>query len=106
MNNDGYITLNIHPEVSTVTFQAAIGGSQLPDIATREATTTVRVHDGDTVAIGGLISQQDVKNIQKVPILGDLPFFGNLFRDVNVTHNRDEIVIFLKVSIQKDEPSA
>lgn len=106
VNNDGYITLNIHPEVSTVTFRTGIGGAQLPDISTREATTTVRVHDGDVVAIGGLISQQDVKNIQKVPILGDLPFFGNLFRDVNTTHNRDEIVIFLKVSIQKDKPSA
>lgn len=105
INNDGFITLNIHPEVSTVTFTTGLGGSQLPDIATREATTTVRVHDGDTVAIGGLISSQDIKNIQKVPILGDLPFFGNLFRDVNTTHNRDEIVIFLKVSIQKDQPA-
>jgi type II secretory pathway component GspD/PulD (secretin) len=106
VNNDGYITLNIHPEVSTLTFKTGIGGAQLPDISTREVTTTVRVHDGDTVAIGGLISQQDVKNIQKVPILGDLPFFGNLFRDVNTTHSRDEIVIFLKVSIQKDKPGA
>lgn len=104
VNNDGYITLNIHPEVSTVTFAPSLGGSVLPDISTREVTTTVRVHDGDTVAIGGLISEQDVKNIQKVPILGDLPFFGALFRDTSHTHNRDEIVIFLKVSVQKDTP--
>ena len=102
VNNDGYITLNIHPEVSTVTFVTGIGGSQLPDISKREATTTLRVKDGDTIAIGGLISDQDVKNINKVPFLGDLPFFGQLFRDTSHTHNRNEVVIFVKVSIQKD----
>ncbi len=102
VNNDGYVTLNIHPEVSSVTFRVGIGGAQLPDISSREATTTLRVKDGDTIAIGGLISQQDVKSIQKVPILGDLPFFGQLFRDTQVTHNRNEVVIFIKVSIAKD----
>ncbi len=102
VNNDGYVTLNVHPEVSSVTFQAGIGGAQLPNISSREATTTLRVKDGETIAIGGLISQQDVKNIQKVPLLGDLPFFGQLFRDTQVTHNRNEVVIFIKVSIAKD----
>ena len=102
INNDGYVTMNIHPEVSTPTFKPSIGGAVLPDISTREATTTVRVKDGDTIAIGGLISQQDVKNITKVPFFGDLPFFGQLFRDSQTTHNRNEIVIFVKVSIQKD----
>ncbi len=102
VNNDGYITLNIHPEVSTVTFLTGLGGSQLPNISKREATTTLRVKDGDTIAIGGLINAQDVKNINKVPFLGDLPFLGQLFRDTSITHNRTEIVIFVKVSIQKD----
>ncbi len=102
INNDGYVTMNIHPEVSTPTFKPSIGGAVLPDISTREATTTVRVKDGDTIAIGGLISQQDVKNITKVPFLGDLPFFGQLFRDSQTSHNRNEIVIFVKVSVQKD----
>ena len=74
VNNDGYVTLNVHPEVSLVTLATAgAGGGQLPQISTREATTTVRVKDGDTIAIGGLISEQDIKNIQKVPLLGDLP---------------------------------
>lgn len=102
VNNDGYVTLNVHPEVSSVTFGVGIGGAQLPNISSREATTTLRVKDGETIAIGGLISQQDVKSIQKVPLLGDLPFFGQLFRDTQVTHNRNEIVIFIKVSIAKD----
>ena len=104
VNNDGYVTINIHPEVSSVTFRPSIGGATLPDISTREATTTLRVKDGETIAIGGLISDQDIKNINKVPILGDLPFFGQLFRDTQHTHNHTEVVIFIKVSIQKDQP--
>ena len=102
VNNDGYVTMNIHPEVSTPTFKPSIGGAVLPDISTREATTTLRVKDGDTIAIGGLISDQDIKNVSKVPFLGDLPFFGQLFRDSQTSHARNEIVIFVKVSIQKD----
>ena len=102
VNNDGYITVNIHPEVSSVIFQNSIGGATLPDITTREATTTLRVRDGETIAIGGLISDTDIKNINKVPILGDLPFFGQLFRDTQHRHQHNEVVIFIKVSIQKD----
>lgn len=103
VNNDGYITLNIHPEVSTITGYLAVpGGGSLPQVSTREATTTVRVKDGDTIAIGGLISENDIKSIQKVPILGDLPFIGGLFKDTSHTHRRDEVVIFVKVSVSKD----
>ena len=101
-NGDGYVTLNVHPEVSTPTFKPSFGGALLPQIATREATTTLHVKDGETIAIGGLISQQDIKNVTKVPFLGDLPFFGQLFRDTQTTHNRNEVIIFIKVSIQKD----
>lgn len=102
VNNDGYVTMNIHPEVSTPTFKPSIGGAVLPDISTREATTTLRVKDGETIAIGGLISEQDIKNVTRVPFLSDLPFFGQLFRDTQKSHTRNEIVIFVKVSIQKD----
>ncbi len=102
VNNDGYITVNIHPEVSSVIFRPSIGGATLPDITTREATTTLRVRDGETIAIGGLISDTDIKNINKVPILGDLPFFGQLFRDTQHTRNHNEVVIFIKVAVQKD----
>jgi type II secretory pathway component GspD/PulD (secretin) len=103
VNNDGYITLNIHPEVSTVSGYLPVpGGGSLPQVANREANTTVRVKDGDTIAIGGLINEDDIKNVNKVPFLGDLPFFGQLFRDTKHTHHRNELVIFVKVSIMKD----
>jgi type II secretory pathway component GspD/PulD (secretin) len=103
VSNDGYVTVNLHPEVSTISSWLAVpGGGQLPQISSREASTTVRVKDGDYIAIGGLINEQDVKTIQKVPGLGDIPFFGSLFRDTQNTHQRDEIVIFVKVSIAKN----
>ena len=103
VDNDGYITMNIHPEVSLVTLSSAgAGGVQTPDVRVREATTTVRVKDGSVLAIGGLINDQVVKDVQKVPILGDIPFFGALFRDTKKTHTRDQIMIFIKVSVQKD----
>lgn len=103
VSDDGYITLNIHPEVSTISGYLSVpGGGQLPQISSREATTTVRVKDGDTIAIGGLISDSDIKNVRKVPFFGDLPFFGNLFRDSSTTHKRNEVMIFVKVSVMKD----
>jgi type II secretory pathway component GspD/PulD (secretin) len=102
-DSDGYITLNIHPEVSSISqWVTNPAGGQLPDIATRYADTTVRVKDGDTIAIGGLIQENDLINIQKVPILGDLPFFGALFRDNKINKNKDEVVFFLKTSVMKN----
>lgn len=102
-NNDGYITMNVHPEVSLVTLTTpGAGGVQTPNVRVREATTTVRVKDGETLIISGLINDQDVHTIQKVPLLGDIPFFGQLFRNTHLQHTHDQVVIFLKVSIQKD----
>lgn len=103
INNDGYITMNLHPEVSLVTLSTpGAGGVQVPDVRVREATTTVRVKDGDTLVISGLINDQDIKTVQKVPILGDLPFFGQLFRNTQRQHTHDQVMIFIKVSIQKE----
>ena len=103
VNNDGYITMNVHPEVSLVTLSApGAGGVQTPLISTREATTTVRVHDGDTFIISGLINDQDVKSVSKVPLLGDIPFFGQLFRNTRNQRQHDQVTIFIKVTVQKE----
>ena len=103
VNNDGYITMNVHPEVSLVTLSTpGAGGVQTPDVRVREATTTVRVKDGETLVISGLINDQDIKTVQKVPLLGDIPFFGQLFRNTERQHTHDQVMIFIKVSIQKD----
>ena len=103
VNNDGYITMNVHPEVSLVTLSPpAAGGVQTPQIQIREATTTMRVKDGDTLVISGLINDQDVKSVSKVPFLGDIPFFGQLFRDTKRQRTHDQVTVLIKVSIQKE----
>ncbi len=97
---DGTITLYVHPEVSVISgFLSPGGGIALPQIATRFVDTTIRVKDGETIAIGGLIRESDITNIQKVPLLGDLPFFGQLFRRTEKNKSRSEIVVFITARV-------
>ncbi|MBV9849793.1 MAG: type II secretion system protein GspD [Armatimonadetes bacterium] len=103
VNNDGYVTINLHPEVSTYTLTATTGGAQLPNIATREATTTLRVRDGDIIALGGLAQNSEAKTSNQVPLLSDIPILGNLFRRDTTSRERRELVIFIRVSIAKDQ---
>lgn len=102
--NDGTdITLNIHPEVSVINdFLDLGGGIVLPQIGRRFADSTIRVKDGQTIAIGGLIRDDEIKNFRKVPLLGDIPFFGQLFRHRSITKERSEVVIFITAKIIKD----
>lgn len=99
---DGTVTLYVHPEVSVISGFLTAGGVSLPQIASRYVDTTIRVKDGETIAIGGLIRESDITNIQKVPLLGDLPFFGQLFRRTEKNKTRSEIVIFITSRILKD----
>jgi general secretion pathway protein D len=99
VNTDGMVTLKVNPVVSTVT--AFVGPEQLPQTASREANSTIRVHDGDTVAIGGLIRDEDRQTLSKVPILGDLPLVGQLFRNNNHDRKRTDVTIFLTTHLMK-----
>lgn len=95
VNDDGNITLRVHPVVSTV---SAISNG-LPQTSAREAETIVRVKDGDTIVIGGLIRDDDVKAMSKIPFLGDLPILGYLFKNEYRDHRRSEVMVFLTIKI-------
>ena len=100
---DGEIELMVHPEVSLIkNFIQLPGGVSLPQIATRFVDTMVRIKDGETIAIGGLLSEQDTVNMQKLPGLGDLPFFGKLFQNKEKTKTRTELMVFITSRIVKD----
>ena len=100
---DGTITLYVHPEVSAVSTYLNLGnGITLPQISTRFVDTTIRVKDGETVGIGGLIREDDIKNIQKVPLLGDIPFFGRLFQSRDTRKLRSEVIVFITSRLLKD----
>ncbi len=102
VHEDNSITLQIKPEVSVITgFLEVPGGGRLPQLARRNADTTIRVANGETVVIGGLIREADIKTIQKVPLLGDLPFLGYLFRRTSTSRDKSEIVITLTVRVME-----
>ena len=90
--NDGdYITLTLHPSVNSI---AAISAAGVPNIQTRDTTTTVGLRDGQTMVIAGLIEDLDSRSVQKIPFLGDLPLIGRaLFTYQNVQKTRNELIV-------------
>ena len=92
INADGYITVRIRPEVSSVTgFRGQ--ANDLPVVSTRQAETTVRLKDGSSVVIGGLLNEEKTTGYTKVPLLGDIPWLGALFRHENTTTAKRDLVI-------------
>jgi type II secretory pathway component GspD/PulD (secretin) len=103
-NPDGTINLKINPEVGNfLQLETQSNGITLPRISRRTVQTAVRLNDGETLVIGGLMNETDVQSIRKVPLLGDLPILGQLFRRESHEKEHSELVILLKASIQKDQ---
>jgi general secretion pathway protein D len=94
------IQLRVHPIVSSVNGTPSADG--LFNSLSREAETIVRVKSGETVVIGGLLQDQDTKTLTKVPILGDIPLIGQLFRNHSTEHIRQEVVVFVTPHLVKD----
>ena len=72
-----------------------IGGIEAPIFSTRRADTYVTVRDGETVIIGGLITARESEGETKVPLVGDIPLLGNLFRSTSVNSTKTELLIVL-----------
>ncbi len=90
---NGEITTRVAPEVSNITELDLQTG--LPVLSTRRADTTVRVKDGETIAIGGLTLNQEQNTDSKIPLLGDIPLVGNLFRSKKKSLVQTELVVFV-----------
>jgi len=91
------VLLEVSPEVSSLDFAngVSIGGLTIPALRTRRTTTIVTVMDGGVLAIGGLISSEQSKSVDKIPILGDLPIIGQLFRHDSFRNDRSELIILV-----------
>jgi type II secretory pathway component GspD/PulD (secretin) len=89
----GEIIVDIQPEISVLSAPDATTG--LPDKSTRQANTTVLVNDGHTIVIGGLNQTEKMRNETRIPLLGDLPLIGHLFRSHSNTEAHTEMVIFI-----------
>ncbi|MDI6771276.1 MAG: AMIN domain-containing protein [bacterium] len=94
VNRDGLVTTKVEPEVSSVTEFLQTASGPVPRLATRKATTTVTVRSGDSIILAGLISAEERKRVLKVPLLGDIPVLGALFR-ATLTDRRETEVIFV-----------
>jgi type II secretory pathway component GspD/PulD (secretin) len=93
------IVLTLYPQVSLITGYLKTQAGDYPQISTREARTTVAVDNGATLAIGGLLRDNDIKNVSKVPLLSNLPILGQFFRQTKTTRERTEIVILVTPKI-------
>lgn len=89
---DRMVTCTLQPEVGDV---SGTGTNALPIITKRTASTTVRVADGQTIAIGGLLQETEQAIRRKIPLLGDLPLVGGLFRSSKTVRTQREITIFV-----------
>lgn len=102
-NPDGTITMKVNPEVgSLLQLIQTTGGISLPRVARRTVQTSVRLKDGETLVIGGLLGENETQAIRKVPFLGDLPILGQFFRRDARDKSRSELVIILTATIVKD----
>ena len=97
---DGVIQLDVSPSVTQRTGQAVSRlGDTVPIISVRETDTLVRVHPGETVVIAGLMQDRMVTRTTKVPLLGDLPLAGGLFRREQRIKRKTDLVILLTPTI-------
>ncbi|MGD0137310.1 MAG: hypothetical protein ABSD28_00400 [Tepidisphaeraceae bacterium] len=100
VGDDGYVRMEIHPEDSTGSVT-----NNLPSKTTSEVTSNVMIKDGNTIVIGGLFREVSQSSRNQVPILGEIPVVGALFRSKTDQTQRQEIIILLTPHIIKDDSS-
>ena len=112
---EGYVTMNIKPEYATIAREVTTPNlNETTGETTEDLQATllsrrnldlknIRIKDGETLAIGGLIQEEDTKIVRKIPILGDLPVIGAAFRSSNTTKTKNELVIMLTPRIINDD---
>jgi len=91
LNNDSII-LTVEVQKDSPRFAAGIN---VPAIDTKRIKTQVRVNNGETLVLGGIFDGEDTTAVEKVPVLGDMPVFGNLFKTTNNSTSKTELIIFL-----------
>ncbi len=93
ITSENTIFLNVDVENTTPNFGQEVQGN--PELITQQATTQVLVTDGGTVVIGGVIQTQNSIDIDQVPLLGNIPILGNLFKHVQVSTSNQELIFFI-----------
>ena len=98
VNSSGTIKLNLHLQVSSIAGPVSNDNSDLI-LNKREVETTLTLDDGAIGVIGGLLSDEERRTIEKIPVLGDIPVLGNLFRSKARSRNKTNLMIFIRPTI-------
>lgn len=98
VTDDGYVRLEVYPKKS----DGFINSLGLPEETTTEVKTNVLVREGNTVIIGGLMENNLVSQVEQVPLLGSLPYLGNLFKSQSEVESKNEIIVMLTPHIVDD----
>jgi general secretion pathway protein D len=106
INDDGYISVQLLQEVSSLTQLTIAAALSAPVISTREASTRAILRDGQTVVIAGLIGESRTTQNQGIPLLRDIPFIGALFRRNQDTRQRTELAIFVTPYLVRTDADA
>ncbi len=103
VEQDDKIKLTLQPEVSAIDYQFAAEGT--PAFKTRRARTTVQLGDGESFILGGLLNSEDREALAKIPLIGDLPVIGALFRHTRNERVKSELIIVATVNLVKPVPA-
>ena len=98
VKTDGYIIVDIEPNVSSL---VELINNQYPRTAERTIKSKMRVKDGDTIVLGGMVREEERRSVSKIPLLGDLPILGPLFRTTTDSNSRTEVILMLTTHIMK-----
>ena len=100
VTEDGNIVARVHTEVSTPVYVEDLKAYRFQK---RSADTTVRLKNGETMVIGGLIDSDESRSLSKIPFLGDIPILGAFFRSVRTSKTETELMIFLTAHVLDEE---
>jgi type II secretory pathway component GspD/PulD (secretin) len=95
LGEEGHITTSIQPEVSSVSEWRTTAAGEFPVITTRNAQATLRVKDGETIVVGGLLSESERENVSRLPVLGYIPVAGAFFQNKTVEKAKTEIIFLI-----------
>jgi type II secretion system protein D len=100
-----FVTLAIKQEVSNAE-ETTTGVSDSPTFSKRQAETSLVIKSGHTISLGGIIEQKNEKSVSKIPLLGDIPFLGNLFKSTSISNRRTELVMLITPYIANNAEEA
>ena len=103
ITSNGYVTMDVSQTANDL---QGFTSFNAPIVNQREADTTVSVMDGETIVLGGIIRNTVTATTNKVPLLGDIPLLGNLFRSTTKTNNKTELLVLLTPRIVRDDADA